>query len=57
MKNFCKDCKYSLYVHPFAEEKGIFTIRCTKYYIKVLENKVSECFESFIGWHYREKNL
>lgn len=53
MKQVCKDCKHSLHVHPFKKEKGKFVMNCTKYYTKVFEFDVKDCFESFISWHCR----
>ena len=57
MKQRCKACKHSLYVHPLKQDKGVFLMKCTKYKNIVNENTQLNCFEKFIGWQYREKAM
>ena len=57
MKIECKYCKHSVLVHPFKIENGNSIMNCKKHNIEVTEHHVSDCFEKFIGWHYRENNM
>ena len=56
MKNECKDCKHSLYVHPYSKLDGEFKMKCTKSKINIIvfEKSSYDCFENFTGWTYRE---
>jgi hypothetical protein len=60
MTEICRDCKHSLYAHPYVKiEDDEFQMKCTVNHIKISEKFVPKdydffCFESFESWHGRE---